>query len=157
MGLFFRKLKAEIGGEALPYVWVPEWHPGGHGLHAHFAVGRYVKRSRIEGAWGRGLVHITLIGNLPVGSGRFEEARRASRYLAKYVGKDFDSERAKGLHRYDVARGYEPAVLQVVGFSVQDVIGQASGIMGAVPSKLWHSDSNPEWRGPPAVWASWSG
>ena len=27
----------------LPYLWVPEWHPGGHGLHVHFAVGRFVR------------------------------------------------------------------------------------------------------------------
>jgi|GEM_PF-4388228 hypothetical protein len=43
----------QLGGESLPYLWVPEWHPGGHGLHLHFAVGRYIKRSAIESAWGR--------------------------------------------------------------------------------------------------------
>jgi hypothetical protein len=156
VGLFFRKLKNEVG-ESFPYVWVPEWHPGGHGLHAHFAVGRYVKRRSIEDAWGRGFVHIKLLGHLPVGSGRFAEARRAGRYLAKYVGKDFDTDRVEGLHRYDVARGYEPAMVQVVGRSVHEVLDQASEIMGASPSELWHSDSDAEWRGPPAVWASWSG
>ena len=40
---FFRGLRRRAGGEPLPYVWVPEWHPGGHGLHVHFAVGRYVR------------------------------------------------------------------------------------------------------------------
>jgi len=35
---FFRGLRAELG--ALPYLWVPEWHPGGHGPHVHFAVRR---------------------------------------------------------------------------------------------------------------------
>ena len=38
----------ELGGEPFPYLWVPEWHPGGHGLHLHFAVGRYVKQSLIR-------------------------------------------------------------------------------------------------------------
>ena len=42
---FFRELRGGLGGEALPYLWVPQWHPGGHGLHAHFAVGRFVPRS----------------------------------------------------------------------------------------------------------------
>ena len=51
---FFRGLRRELGGEPLPYLWVPEWHPGGHGLHVHFAVGRYVKRSLIESRVGPG-------------------------------------------------------------------------------------------------------
>ena len=157
IGRFFRKVKNELGGESFPYVWVPEWHPGGHGLHAHFAVGRYVKRRSIERAWGRGFVHIKLLGNLPVGSGRFEEARRAGRYLGKYVAKDFDADRIGGLHRYDVARGYEPAVVQVEGRSVGRVLEQACEIMGGSPSELWLSGNEPSWLGPPAVWASWSG
>jgi len=41
---FWRRLRAGVG-EVLPYLWVPEWHSGGHGLHAHFAVGRFVSRS----------------------------------------------------------------------------------------------------------------
>ena len=51
MGEFFKGLRGEV--EALPYVWVPQWHPGGHGLHAHFAVGRFVPRGVIERSWGR--------------------------------------------------------------------------------------------------------
>jgi hypothetical protein len=51
-------------------VWVPQWHPGGHGLQLHFAVGRYVPRTLIEQTWGRGFVHIKLLSGLPVGSGR---------------------------------------------------------------------------------------
>src|SRR3954467_1823317 len=42
LGGFFKGLRRELGEERMPYVWVPEPHPGGHGLHAHFAVGRYV-------------------------------------------------------------------------------------------------------------------
>ncbi len=53
----------------MPYVWVPEWHKSGHGQHVHFAVGRFVPRRVIEQAWGRGFVHIKLLGDLPVGSG----------------------------------------------------------------------------------------
>ena len=93
---FFKRLRAELGGEALPYLWVPEWHPGGHGLHVHFAVGRYVRQSLIRDAWGRGIVHIKLLGDLPVGSGALEEARLAARYLAKYAGKAVDGERPAG-------------------------------------------------------------
>src|SRR4029078_6847252 len=51
---FFRCLRHRLGGGGFPYVWVPPWHPGGHGLHVHFAVGRYVSRGLIERSWGRG-------------------------------------------------------------------------------------------------------
>ena len=43
-----------LGGQAFPYVWGPEWHPGGHGLHVHFIVARYVRQSLIREAWGYG-------------------------------------------------------------------------------------------------------
>ena len=81
LGEFFRSLRDGLGGAAFPYVWVPEWHKSGHGLHAHFAVGRFVKRSLIESAWGHGFVHIKLLGDLPVGSGSLSEARIAAGYL----------------------------------------------------------------------------
>jgi hypothetical protein len=153
---FFRKLERGLRSEDFPYMWVPEWHPGGHGLHAHFGVGQYVRRGLIESSWGRGIVHIKLLGNLPLGSGRFEEGRRASRYLAKYVGKDFDHDRVPGLHRYDVARGFEPERVPLVGPSWEDVVGQASNLMGSEPSVVWRSDGAEGWQGPPAGWASWT-
>lgn len=83
MGGFFRELRAGLGHPALPYLWSAEWHKSDHGLHVHFAVGRFVPRHLIEGAWGRGFVHIKLLGDLPVGSGSLEEARKAAGYLSK--------------------------------------------------------------------------
>ena len=79
---FFRELREGIERGRFPYLWVPQWHPGGHGLHAHFAVGRFVPRRLIERAWGHGFVHIKLLDGLPVGSGALGEARLAARYLA---------------------------------------------------------------------------
>ncbi len=156
IGAFFRRLRRSQGGEAFPYMWVPEWHRSGHGLHAHFAVGRYIKVGDIREAWGRGFVHIKLLGNLPVGSGTLAEARAGSLYLAKDVGKDFDHERVPGLHRYDLARGFEPESMQLVGTRVEDVLDRASEAMGWRPVVVWHSDTEQGWRGPPAVWASWN-
>ena len=99
-----------------PYLWVPQWHPGGHGLHAHFAVGRFVPRRLIERAWGHGFVHIKLLDGLPVGSGALAEARLAARYLARYVGRDVEDERRlAGLHRYEVAQGFQPAKIECYG------------------------------------------
>ena len=51
-------------------------------------MGRYIDYRAIRRAWPHGFIHITLLGDLPVGSGTLGEARLAARYLAKYVGKD---------------------------------------------------------------------
>jgi hypothetical protein len=152
---FFKRLRTDLGGESFPYLWVPEWHLGGHGLHLHFAVGRYVKQSLIRDAWGRGIVHIKLLGDLPVGAGTLGESRLAARYLGKYAGKAVDGERPAGLHRYEVAQGFKPVPVTLEGVSVEDVLEQASGLMGAEPAHVWHSSRGDGWQGPPACWAAW--
>ena len=154
--MFFKRLRAALGGDAIAYVWVPEWHPGGHGLHLHFAVGRYVPHGLIREAWGLGHVHIKLLGDLPVGSGSLEEARLAARYLGGYAGKALDDRKPAGLHRYEVAQGFSPAATRVEGRSADDVVGRASETMGARPSREWRSSQEEGWRGPPACWVAWS-
>lgn len=154
-GEFFRAWRSELGGDPLPYLWVPEWHPGGHGLHLHFAVGRYIKRSAIESAWGRGFVHIKLLGDLPTGSGRLEESRLAARYPGKYVSKEAE-EGWCGLHRYEVAQGFQ---LKRVGFTAStghEALAQMSQQMARAPESVWWSSETEDWQGPPAVWASWA-
>ena len=152
---FFKGLRAEVG--PLPYLWVPEWHASGHGLHAHFAVGEYVRQTLIRDLWGRGHVHIKLLGDLPVGSGTLGEARLTARYLSKYVTKNVGDSRVPGLHRYEVAQGFQPESEQCLGRSIDDVIGQASERMGAAPSYVWRSSEQEGWRGPPAYWCVWAG
>ena len=152
---FFRRLRCSTG-ERFPYLWVPEWHKGGHGLHVHFAVGRYVRHGAIETAWRRGFVHIKLLGDLPVGSAALAEARLAARYLSKYVGKDLGEGEAAGLHRYEVAQGFQPKSLGLHGTSADEVLGWAESCMGATPEYVWRSRDAEEWAGPPAVWASWA-
>jgi len=156
---FFRSLRLGLGGDALAYVWVPEWHKTGHGLHVHFAVGRYVPRSLIVEAWGHGFVHIKLLGDLAVGSGALAEARVAARYLSKYVAKTFADPTARvlGLHRYDVAQGFQPAKVSLHGRSPDDVLGQASEWFGVHPEYRWSSADVADWAGPPAIWAQWAG
>ena len=44
-GRVLSRAARRAGRGRFPYVWVPQWHPGGHGLHAHFAVGRFVPRA----------------------------------------------------------------------------------------------------------------
>jgi hypothetical protein len=154
---FFRELREELAAGRFAYLWVPQWHPGGHGLHAHFAVGRFVPRRLIEQAWDHGFVHIKLLDGLPVGSGALAEARLAARYLARYVGRDAeDARRLAGLHRYEVAQGFQPAKVECYGGSAADVIDRASGYMGSLPERVWLSSSVEGWRGPPACWAQWN-
>jgi hypothetical protein len=112
----------------------------------------------IEGAWGRGFVHIKLLGDLPVGSWVVAESRAAAGYLSKYVGKAFDSGRMAGLHRYEVAQGFRPEVVPVWGRSEWEAIGRASELMGGEsPETVWRSSEADGWLGPPAVWLQWAG
>jgi hypothetical protein len=153
---FFKRLRAEIGRE-FPYLWVPEWHPGGHGLHVHFAVGQFVYVGVIREAWGLGHVHIKVLGDLPVGSGTLGEARLAARYLSKYLAKDLDAGgQPSGLHRYEVAQGFQPRSIGLDGQSADEVLGWAESVMDAPPVLVWRSRDVAAWAGPPAVWATWA-
>lgn len=157
LGEFFRRLRDGLGGQSLPYAWVPEWHKSGHGMHAHFAVGRFIKRSLIVQSWEHGFVHIKLLGDLPVGSGDLSQARKAAGYLSKYVAKTFTepSARVQGLHRYDVAQGFQPDALRLAADSSEAVLAEASELMGGEPVTRWSSAENADWQGPAAIWAQW--
>jgi hypothetical protein len=153
---FFRRLRAETGGEAFPYLWVPELHADGERFHVHFAVGRFIGRGLIESAWGHGFVHIKLLSDLPIGSGRWEEARKAAGYLSKYVSKTFQQEGEFGRHRYEVAQGFQPHSKILTGTSRESVIAMANHHMGGPPVRIWVSTEAIEWQGPPSVWLSWA-
>lgn len=155
LAAFFRKLRASAGA-SFPYLWVPEWHPKGHGLHGHFAVGQFVHWRTIKAAWGRGIIDIRMLTDLPVGSGVLGEARLAAKYLAKYVGKDLGLAETGGLHRYEVAQGFGPKVHRLTGATLAEVMDLAVAIIGAEPADYWDSNDKPDWDGPHAVWASWA-
>jgi hypothetical protein len=159
VAVFFRSLRSALGGSGFPCVWVPEWHKTDHGLRVHFAVGQYTRRQMINRAWGHGFVHIRRLGDLAVGSTTLHEARRAADYLSKYVSKSFEDDPARqgrsGLHRYEVAQGFQPPVRRLRGRSSAAVLAQAVQVMGAAPSSFWSSSDADDWQGPPAVWAAW--
>ena len=155
IGAFFKELKKETG-EIFPYIWVPEWHPGGHGLHAHFAVNRFIKQSLIAGVWNKGFVHIKLLSDLPVGSGAIEEARLAASYLGKYVSKTFqDEKRIKGMHRYDIAQGFNPKKQVIYGATKHQIVQEAIDAMGGTPRAIWDSNDQDDWGAAPAFWMAW--
>jgi len=153
IGRFFRGVRRGLGGEPFPYLWVPELHKSGHGFHVHFAVGRYVARGLIESAWGRGFVHIKLIGDLPVGTTSREEARVAARYLSKYLGKTFGG--GGGLNRYDVAQGFQPVKQALQAPTLGEVIDAAAVKMDCYPDVVFRPDQAEGFGGPPSVWLSW--
>ena len=129
--------------------------PGGHGLHVHFAVGRFIGQ-RHRDAWGRGFVHIKLLGDLPVGSGTRGEARLAARYLSKYVGKDLgDAARPLGSTGTRSPRASSRGRIALDGSTADEVLAWAETFMGAPPERVWRSRDQEDWAGPPAVWASW--
>jgi hypothetical protein len=161
VGAFFRRLRAELEVQAFPYAWVPEWHKTDHGLHLHFAVGRYISQPVIERVWGHGFVSIKMLSGCPAGATKVAQARRAAGYLTKYVAKTFadsdEHKRPKGFHRFDVAQGFEPRSVGLRGLTAADVTLQASLLMGGLPARSWNSDEVEGWQGPPALWLQWDG
>ena len=77
--------------------------------------------------------------------------------MAKYVGKDFDTQRSQGLHRYEVGQGFQPKITPVWGRSRDQVIDRACSIMHGSPEVIWSSDDKKDWQGPPALWLQWRG
>jgi hypothetical protein len=153
---FIIRLRELLGGRALAYVWVPEWHKT-HGLHLHLAFARFVPRSALIAAWGRGHVWIQLHGDLGVGGGSLAEARRTAAYLSKYISKAFDTDdRILGRHRYEVAQGFQPSTERIYGTSFASMAEASCDRMGSRPVREWRSDQEDEWRGPPSFWFQWA-
>lgn len=100
-------------------------------------------------------MHIKRLGGLGVGSTSWHEARRAAGYLSKYVSKTFDTDMA-GLHRYEVAQGFQPSVQRISGRSLDAVLADAVEVMSDAPERSWSSAEREGWQGPPAVHFQWA-
>lgn len=155
VGNFFRRLRRDLGDERFPYLWTGEWHKDGIRLHAHFGVGRFVARARIERAWPHGFVHIKLLGDLPYGSTALAESRLTASYLSKYVAKALQDQPG-GLHRYEVGQGFAPRCEGALGSSPDEVLGWAATRIGRWPDFVKPSSEWTAYEGPPAVFASWT-
>jgi hypothetical protein len=122
----------------------------------HFAVDRFIHKKLIGEVWGRGLVDIGTLTDLPIGSTQRDQARIAARYLSKYVAKTFqDKTHPMGLHRYEVAQGFQPARQRIAGSTLGAVLIEAEERMGGAPRQRWESSQQPTWQGPPAFWVAW--
>ncbi|MEA5055414.1 MAG: hypothetical protein VB093_18505 [Propionicimonas sp.] len=153
---FVRRLRAALGDEAFPYVWVPELHKDGRRFHAHCAVGRYVPKPLLNASWPHGFTHIKRLDGYAEGD-QWWRARVAARYLSKYVTKSFTDARArpKGLHRFDVAQGFTPRPMVLAANSRDAVIALGAVVMGGEPSSVWLSDGQPGWQGAPSFSVRW--
>lgn len=157
VGLFVKSLRTRLGGVPFPYVWVPEWHPRGHGLHVHVALGQFVDWRLLRDSWGQGIVHIKLIGEARQSRNALAQARTAGRYLAKYAAKDAAADgRGSGRHRYEVAQGFQPGAIVCYAPTAEAAIAVAARYMGSVPTETWFSSSREGWDGPPACWVAWA-
>jgi hypothetical protein len=152
---FFLRLREAMDGVRRPYLWVPEWHKN-HGLHAHAAVSHYVPFTLVREVWGRGRVRIERMAGAPTGHANnlvIERARICARYLAKYIGKDFDDERrVLGRHRYGTAEGFKPRKIVFTGPTREHIYADACEHMGRPADNLWFSPDDANFT---ALWAGW--
>ncbi len=148
---FVRRVRAEVwGGRARPYCWVPERHQSGM-LHVHIALPGYVSKSTLARLWGHGFVDVRMLR----GPER-EVTSKVAGYLAKYVTKTYSDQGLSGRHRYDVARGFQPAAEVFPADSEGDawaLLVAAEG--GSLPVFVWSSDSVEGWHGGPVRVAYW--
>lgn len=137
----------------MPYVIVPEWHPGGHGLHLHMGVGRFIPWQWFrDGGWPHGATRS------PRGQkwrGR-QAAADCARYLAKYVSKTL------GLAAHQGKRFWRPhgqAVTIIRERFASTVAAESYAIAffgGELPAQEWESDQAEDWTGPPVSVLDWN-
>lgn len=144
-----RKLRGLLGPDAA-YALTWEVHKSG-AWHVNVLVPGYIRHDRLARAWGRGFVWIHKFRAQRGGSGR-DAARMAARYVAKYAGKEVEG-MGGGVHAYEVAQGFQPAVVRLFGASMADVFAQVED--GATPEYVWSSIGEPDHNGPPVGFASW--
>jgi hypothetical protein len=145
---FLRVLRADLGLEKLPYALVPEFHADDH-VHVHVLLATWVNKDRVGKLWGRGFVDVRRFRGDQVG-GR-EAARKAAAYAGKYVAKALERG-GDGRHRYEVAEGFQPAVVKRGGYrslfeAIDFVCDHGQRVVYAV-----HSDAVEDYEGPPFLW-----
>jgi hypothetical protein len=142
-----RKLRPLVGPD-MPYAITWELHKSGT-WHVNILLNSYVRHAKLHRAWGRGFVWITKFKSK---SGGKDAAREAARYASKYAGKDVEGMDG-GIHRYEVAQGFAPAVVRLYGGSLADVVDEAGE--AEEPRYVWRSIGAEDWRGPPVAFVSW--
>lgn len=144
---FLAKVRVDLR-DGFAYLWVPELHKSGHGLHVHMAVPMWFDQRRLAELWGHGFVWCSDMK--PKGLCAVAGSQRAAAYLSKYVGKAFEVA-AFGRHRYERAQGYEIVCVKTVRYDMDDGREYAELYFGLRPFRVWTSEEAAEWKGPPVV------
>jgi hypothetical protein len=137
-----------------PYLIVAEWHPGGHGIHWHVGVPRFISYQHINAIWPHGNTGSPRLSNE---RGSRPTVKDCARYLAKYVAKTYADQPVvqPGQHRYRRAQGFDhppvraAAVSRVGPEAFQQAMQTAIALVGRSPERVWSSDTVPDWTGPP--------
>ncbi len=141
------KVRRDLG-QSFPYLWVPELHKTGHGIHVHMAVPVWFSQKKLGALWGRGFVWCSDMK--PKGACSFAGSQVAARYLGKYIGKAFEVAEF-GRHRYERAQGYEIVCERTIRYDMDDGRDYAELRFGCLPVFEWSSEGDETWRGPPVL------
>lgn len=143
-----RRLRVQRGGRSFPYAFVAEGGRAGTRLNAHMLLAGWWDHQAMEAAWGRGWVWVSK----PRGDqGEREAARANARYVAKYAGKEM-LRAGPGKQRYRVGEGFRWPEDRLWAPAPGTAIRKAAAALGGTVDRLWASDSDPEWEGPPTYW-----
>jgi len=171
---FIRRLRRNLfRGKPIPYLFAAELHPSGHGWHVNLMLQNvFIDKRQMDRLWGHGNVWYTdftkdktdwlgrRTGRRPGrgGSTGRAAARVAASYAAKYIVKQMDEDdRPRGVHRYEVAEGFQPQVVTRRLPTFNDALRWVKDHPSfGTPTYAWRSNDEPEgaWFGPPCevVW-----
>jgi hypothetical protein len=147
---FRRQVKRRFPGLKGPLLTVPEWHPGGHGLHVHVGTSDFVPKELLEACWPHGFVD----------NGERRRRRgaglpsplRAARYVSKYLSKAQEGGRPPWGHGYEITQGFQPRKVQVRGLGQGGVEVAVRALLGGLEFHVWDSSTCAGWLGPPSAW-----
>ena len=150
---FVKRLRAALGGSALPYVLVPEYHADGH-VHLHVGLDRFVAAAVLRELWPHGFVDDgERSRKVRAKEGGRAAARKAAAYLSKYLAKSFAEDGLGGSHRYEVGQGFQPSVVRRSGFRSFD--GAVAWLCDGHGERVVYSVSSEvltDYDGPPFLW-----
>lgn len=144
-----RGLRGVLGYQGA-YVIGFEHHKSG-AWHVNVLLGDYLEHDAVHASWRRGFVWVSKFeGRL--GESQRDAARRAAAYVAKYVAKEFEDS-SPGTHRYEVAQGFQLREVRVYALSATGLLVEC----GREVVYRYDAPAAESGRGPPIVWAAFSG
>lgn len=153
---FQRRFKEQYPDMA--YVIVPEWHPGGHGIHLHMGVGRFIPWQVMLFLWTDGGSH-PLAGTVKAPKtvkGKIDP-EHCARYLAKYVTKTLnDAVARRGAKRFYRPHGHVVTLVRWRFTTELRAYTFALLFFGGELPYEWDSRLAEGWEGPPLIALDWN-